>query len=93
MLQITGVTVQRGDRLYSNKAGAFGTIIDLGANIGTLRVERPQGHRDFTVEQGGIVGGSRDVYWQAPIQVDLPRGQEDKRARLEAVVATLLEVL
>lgn len=93
MLRIAGVVVQRGDRLYSNRAGAFGTIIDTGENIATLRVERPQGHRDFTVQQGGTIGGQRDVYWHAPLQLDLPKGQEAKRAQIEAVVATLVEVI
>jgi hypothetical protein len=93
MLMIAGVTVQRGDRLYSSRAGAFGTIIDLGENIGTLRVERPQGHRDFLVEQGGTVAGQRDVFWHAPLQLDLPKGLDAKRGQIEAVVATLLQVL
>lgn len=93
MLQIAGVNVQRGDRLWSNRAGAFGVMIDVQENIGTLRVERAQGHRDFTVEQGGFVAGARDVYWAAPLQLDLPKGQDAKRAKIEAIVATLLEVI
>lgn len=93
MLRIAGDIVQRGDRLYSNRAGEFGTVIDLGENIATLRVERPQGHRDFTVEQGGYIAGQRDVYWHAPLQLDLPKAQGAKRAKAELVLATLIEVL
>jgi hypothetical protein len=93
MLSIAGVNVQHGDHLWSNRAGAFGTMIEVQENIGTLRVERAQGHRDFTVEQGGYVAGTRDVYWVAPLQLDLPKGQDAKRTKIEAVVATLLEVI
>jgi hypothetical protein len=93
MLQVTGVNVQHGDQLWSLRAGAFGTVIDVQSNIATLRVERGQGHRDFTVEQGGMVAGVRDVYWVAPIYLDLPKGQTAKRAKVEAVVNTLLTVL
>lgn len=93
MLIIAGTPVTIGDNLYSRRAGAFGTIISVQENIATLRVTRAQGHRDFTVEQGGLVGGERDLYWFAPIPVDLPKGQGAKAAKVQAVVQTLIEVL
>lgn len=93
MLLIAGVQVLQADQLYIQRAGAFGSVLVVGENSATVRVQRTSGYRDFVVEQGGMISGRRDAYWHAPLQLDLPKADIAKRAKVQAVVNALVGVL
>lgn len=90
---IAGSPVALGDSLYSRRAGAVGTVIQVLDHSVILRINKAGGNRDLTVQAGGVVAGSRDVYWTAPLELDLPKGQGAKLQKLQQLVNTLVEVL
>jgi hypothetical protein len=97
-LIINGSPVQVGDRLYSRRAGAMGTIVQVLDSAAVLRIVRGGSNRDFTVTGNGgpgIIAGSADVYWQPALELAVPLGKNDgaKHAKLQAILDTLAEVI
>jgi hypothetical protein len=90
---IAGSPVALGDSLYSRRAGAVGTVIQVLDHSFVLRINKAGSNRDLTVQTGGVVAGARDVYWHEPIHLDLPKGQGAKLQKLQQLVDTLNEVL
>lgn len=94
MLTIAGSAVALGDALYIHRAQAHGSVVALGANTATVRVTIPSGGtRDYVVEQGGMVAGRREAFWQAPIQLDLGKVDAARQAKAQLVIGTLMTVL
>lgn len=93
-ITVAGSMVQLGDTLYSRRAGTFGTVVQVLDYAVQLRVTRAAGqHRDLTVTDGGMVAGARDVYWHAPLELDLPKGSSAKVQKMQQLVDTLNQVL
>jgi hypothetical protein len=97
-LVINGSPVQVGDRLYSRRAGAMGTIVQVLDSAVVLRITRSGSNRDFTVTGNGgpgMIAGTADVYWQPSLELTTPLGKHDsaKHAKLQAILDTLAEVI
>jgi hypothetical protein len=90
---IAGSPVALGDSLYSRRAGAVGTVIQVLDHSFVLRINKAGSNRDLTVQAGGVVAGQRDVYWHEPLALDLPKGQGAKLQKLQQLLNTLNEVL
>lgn len=93
MVTIAGHPVALNDRLYSRRAGVMGTVTNIGLSTFTLTITRDGGSRDYTVSEGGLVNGEREIYWHAPLELDLPKVQLHKRAKFQAVLDKLREVI
>ncbi len=93
-ITVAGSMVQLGDMLYSRRAGTFGTVVQVLDNAVQLRITRGAGqHRDLTVTEGGLVAGTRDVYWNGPLDLDLPKGSSAKVQKIQQLVDTLNTIL
>ena len=97
-LIINGSPVQVGDRLYSRRAGAMGTIVQVLDSAAVLRIVRGGANRDFTVTGSGgpgFIAGGADVYWTPALELSVPLGKNDgaKHAKLQAILDTLAEVI
>jgi hypothetical protein len=97
-LIINGTPVQVGDRLYSRRAGAMGTIVQVLDSAAVLRITRSGSNRDFTVTGNGgpgIIAGGADVYWHPALELTTPLAKHEgaKHAKLQAILDTLNEVL
>jgi hypothetical protein len=90
---IAGSPVALGDSLYSRRAGAVGTVVQMLEQSFVLRISKPSGDRDLFVQPGGTVAGARDIYWHGPIELDLPKGQGAKLQKIQQLVNTLNEVI
>lgn len=90
---IAGSPVALGDQLYSRRAGAVGTVIQVLDHAVTLRITKAGQNRDLTVTGNGQVAGSRDVFWHPPIELDLPKGAGDKMQKIQQLVNTLNQLL
>lgn len=93
MLTIDGSPVSRGDRLFSLRAGVFGTVTLLNENSAVLTVQLESGSRELVIARGGFVAGRRDASWHAPLALSLPKGSEAKLAKIQAIVDKMNEVL
>ena len=92
-IRIAGVPVALGDSLYSRRAAAWGTIVQMLDSAAVMAVTKGDTTRNYTVTEGGLVAGSRDVYWHAPIEADLPKNELHKLQKIQTVVDTLRGVL
>lgn len=80
---IAGREVKKGDSLYHIGYQAWGSVIGFDINSVVLRITGTGAHyRDVHVATGGIAGGRRQVYWHAPLQLDLPHADIGKYQRL-----------
>jgi hypothetical protein len=93
MLVIAGSPVAVGDQLFITRVGAFGSVVSLGDNTARVEVMTTGGARQFLVEPGGMVHGTRGAFWHPPLQLDMPKGSQSKLAAIETVVGALLQVL
>lgn len=91
MVLIAGEEVKLNDVLYSRRAGASGKVVALTETTVTLRITKEAGSRDYIVQSGGVVNGEREVYWHAPLELDLPKSKVGKLQRYAAVLRTLTE--
>ncbi len=94
-LIIDGSPVVLGDTLYSRRAGAMGTIVQVLDSAAVLRITRSGSSRDFTVTGGGVIAGQRDVFWHRSLELSTPLGKHEgaKHAKLQAILDTLAEVI
>jgi hypothetical protein len=94
-LIIDGSPVVLGDTLYSRRAGAMGTIVQVLDSAAILRIVRGSSGRDFTVTGNGLIAGQRDVFWHRSLELTTPLGKNDgaKHAKLQAILDTLAEVI
>lgn len=90
---IAGSGVALGDQLFSRRAGAVGTVIQVLDHAVVLRITRNGQHRDLTVTGNGQVAGSRDVFWHPPIELDLPKGSGVKLQKIQTLVDALNDLL
>lgn len=88
---VAGVQVRLDDRLYSRRSAETGRVIKVDPDTAQLQIE--SSGRIHVVTNGGYVGGTRDVYWHPPLQLDLPKGSEDKLAKLQTLVDTVNPML
>jgi hypothetical protein len=94
-LIIDGSPVSLGDTLYSRRAGAMGSIVQVLDSAAILRINKAGGNRDFTVTGNGLIAGQRDVFWHRSLELSAPLGKNDgaKHAKLQAILDTLAEVI
>lgn len=90
---VAGSPVALGDQLYSRRAGTIGTVVQVLDHAAILRITRNGQHRDLTVTQGGMVAGQRDVYWHAPLELDLPKSSASKQQKIQQLVDALNQIL
>lgn len=90
---VDGSAVGLGDSLYSRRAGAMGTVVQVLDSAVVLRVTRSGANRDFTVTGNGLIAGQKDVFWHPPIELALGKGESAKFLKIQLLVATLVEVL
>jgi hypothetical protein len=73
MIVIAGRTVALNDVLYDTKFKAWGTVV--GFDVGAAKLSIVGGNgvpRIIYVQAGGLVNGTRTVYWHEPLVLDLP---------------------
>lgn len=92
-IRVAGVPISLGDRLFSRRAAAWGTIVQILDSAAVLSITKGETTRTYTVTEGGLVAGSRDVYWHAPLELDLPKNELHKLQKIQTVVDTLRGVL
>jgi hypothetical protein len=92
-ITVAGSPVSVGDTLFSRRAGGPGTVTAVLDYAVVLRVNRGGTTRDYTVTEGGLVAGTRDVWWHPPLELDLGKGQGTKFNQIQALVKTLNGVL
>lgn len=92
-IRIAGEAVGLGDQLFSRRAGAVGTVTQVLDTAVLLRVTRAGGDRILTVTEDGVVAGGKDVYWHVPLDLDLPKSQISKLAKIQAVVDVVKTVV
>lgn len=92
-IRVANYPLALGDRLYSRRAAAWGTIVQILDNAAVMSVTKGETTRLYTLTEGGLVAGSRDVYWHAPIALDLPKDQMYKLQKIQTLVAAIEEVL
>lgn len=90
---IAGSPVALGDQLFSRRAGAVGTVVQVLDHAVILRITRNGQNRDLTVTGNGQVAGSRDVFWHPPVELDLPKGSSDKMQKIQQLVNALNDLL
>lgn len=90
---VSGEPVQFGDRLYSRRANAWVTVVQLLDSGIVVSVTKGEDVRTFTASEGGIIAGSRDLFWHAPIELDLPKSQLHKLAKIQALLGAALPLL
>ena len=90
---VSGEPVHLGDRLYSRRSNAWCTVEQLLQNGVVVAVTKGDDVRYFTATEGGVIAGSRDLFWHAPIDVDLPKSQLHKLTKLNVVIAAMLPLL
>lgn len=70
---IAGRVVKQGDTLYHVGWRTWGTVIGFDTNTARLRLVGAGGsERIVPVSDGGMVAGTRQVYWHTPLVLDLP---------------------
>lgn len=70
---IAGRIVKLNDPLYHVGWQAWGTVVGFDTNTALLRLVGAGGsERTLPVSSGGLVAGTRQVYWHEPLQLDLP---------------------
>lgn len=89
---VSGEPVRMGDRLFSKRSQAWGTCIQLLDGAIVLAVNKGGDTRNFTATEGGVIAGSRDLYWHAPLDLELPRSQLHKLAKMQAIVDATLSL-
>lgn len=92
-IKIAGSPVKLGDTLFSRRAGGPGTVTKLLDYAVVLSVSRGGISRDYTVTEGGLVAGVRDVYWHLPLELDLPKDSVEKVQKIQTLVNTFVQVL
>jgi len=90
---VAGSPVALGDQMYSRRAGTIGTVVQVLDHAAILRITRNGQNRDLTITQGGLVAGSRDVYWHPPLELDLPKGSAGKMQKIQQLVDALNQLL
>lgn len=92
-IRIAGVPVALGDRLYSRRAAAWGNVVQMLDSAAVIAITKGDTTRNYTVTEGGLVAGSRDIFWHAPLDVDLPKSELHKLSKIQTLVDTLRGVL
>lgn len=70
---IAGRIVKQGDTLYHVGWRTWGTVTGFDTNSARLRLVGAGGsERTVPVASGGLVAGTRQVYWHEPLVLDLP---------------------
>ncbi len=90
---IAGSPVALGDLLYSRRANTQGTVVAVGESTATLEVLVGAETRRYVVSNGGLVSGIRDIYWHAPLALDLGKGSTGKLLGIQTVVDALVTIL
>lgn len=90
-ITITGRTVVIGDPLYHTGFKAWGVVTGYDGNSAKLDIIGANGlPRTLYVQQGGMVGGNRVVYWHEPLRFEVPFQSVTKYQRLlDAIVAEM----
>jgi len=92
-IRIAGTPVALGDRLYTRRAAAWGTVVQVTDSVAVLQVVKGDTTRNYTVTEGGVVAGSPDVGWHAPIVLDLPKSELHKLNKIQTLVDSIRGVL
>ena len=80
---VTGRTVKVDDKLYHTGFRAWGTVIGFDTGSAKLSLIGANGQpRILYMQTGGIVNGSRVMYWHEPLALDLPISNVSKYQRL-----------
>lgn len=70
---IAGRVVKQGDTLFHVGWRTWGTVVGFDTNAAKLLLLGAGGsERTLPVSNGGMVAGTRQVYWHEPLQLDLP---------------------
>lgn len=90
-ITITGRHVLIGDPLYHTGFKAWGTVSGYDGNSAKLDIIGANGQpRTLFVQQGGLVGGVRVIYWHEPLVFEVPFQSVSKYQRLlDAIVAEM----
>jgi hypothetical protein len=90
---IAGSIVEEGDRLYSRRLNSHGTVVKVQPNNVIVRFTRNGVDREIAVTHGGYVSTEKDVYWNPPIELDLPKNSNEKYQKILSFVETLNKVI
>lgn len=86
---IAGRIVKLNDPLYHVGWRTWGTVVGFDTNTARLRLVGAGGaERTVPVSNGGLVAGTRQVYWHEPLQLDLPTQNVTK---IQATVDFIVE--
>lgn len=92
-IKIAGYPVALGDRLYSRRAAAWGTIIQMLDSAAVFEIVKGEQRRTYTVQENGVVAGAVDIQWHAPLELSLPKSELHKLQKIQTVVDALRGVL
>lgn len=93
MLLLDGSPVALGDNVFVHRANGFGQVIKLQTFSATVRVSKDGGHRDFTLQPGGMIAGDVGASWFPPLNLGLRKVDAEKYAKIQSVLAALVGVL
>lgn len=93
MVLINGSQVVLGDNIFIHRAAASGQVVKVQEHSVTVRVQKDGGHRDFTVQSGGVVAGEIGASWFPPIAVPYSKADNAKYVKAQAIIAAVLENL
>lgn len=79
-IRIAGRLVRKDDRLYHRGFDLWGTVVLLDDASVTVHIqgEGRGNNRRLLVTNGGLVSGVRQMYWHAPLVLDLPQADVSK---------------
>jgi len=72
-ISIAGRKVEKGDNLYHVGYRLWGVVTHFDVGTAVLKLTGTDGStRQVHVQDNGIVGKARQVYWHVPVRLDLP---------------------
>lgn len=85
---ITGRQVKVGDTLYHKGLESWGTVVRFDpSGSAEFHITGPKGVRKLLVQSGGIVNSRRQLYWHAPLVLDLNRKDVSAVQRVVDILA------
>ncbi len=92
-VSIAGSLVQEKDKLYSRRLNDVGTVVRIQPHNVIVLFVKNNIKREVAVAAGGYVHGERDMYWNPPYEIDLPRDSTEKFKKVCDLLDVLVKVL
>lgn len=90
-IKIAGRQIKIGDSLYHQGLDSWGSITGFDpSGSAHFTIKGPSGSRKLMAQKGGIINGRRQLYWHAPIKLDLPTSNVQKVQLVVDAIASLL---